>query len=255
RLPGDARHSKDLDLLHLSQNLDSAMAELQEISKKNMDPFTFRLDPAKEMSGGVAGATIRVVCYLGATEFGTFPIDLSTELSFVAKVDHHQPLEILTMDNLEPLPEFKLYPLPDQIADKVCAMYEVHGTGGTIPSTRYRDLVDLVLIVRNFGLNFALAKRALVAESERRGLQLPETLNSPHPQWTDGYKSYVRKLRLSGIQSTLEAALTVAGACITPLLSGEANNSTWNPREGKWNPDDSFRVADQPLIQPRDCID
>ncbi|WP_432548640.1 nucleotidyl transferase AbiEii/AbiGii toxin family protein [Kineococcus sp. SYSU DK004] len=239
RLPGDARHSKDLDLLHSSQDLSSAVAELEELSKKRMDPFTFTLSPPKEMSGGVAGATIKVAAYLGATRFGGFPIDLSTELHFISKVDRHQPQEILKMEALEPLPEFQLYPLPDQVADKVCAMYENHGAEGNVPSTRYRDLVDLVLIVQNFELDAGSTQAALTAESRRRGLNLPDAFSSPHPQWTTAYAEYIRKASLPGNHSTLEVALSIAGACITPLLSGGIEDGTWDPHARKWTPNES----------------
>jgi Nucleotidyl transferase AbiEii toxin, Type IV TA system len=42
-------------------------------------------------------------------------------------------------------------PLPDQVADKVCAMYEKHGHFAA-RSSRYRDLVDLVMVIANLPL-------------------------------------------------------------------------------------------------------
>jgi hypothetical protein len=43
-------------------------------------------------------------------------------------------------------PAVVLYPLADHVADKVCAMYELHErlSGADVPSTRFRDLGDLV---------------------------------------------------------------------------------------------------------------
>jgi len=41
---------------------------------------------------------------------------------------------------------YRAYPLADHVADKACAIFERHGPTGT-PSTRYKDLVDLVAIV------------------------------------------------------------------------------------------------------------
>ena len=39
------------------------------------------------------------------------------------------------------------YPIANQVADKVRAMDELHGTAG-YSSGRFRDLVDLILVIR-----------------------------------------------------------------------------------------------------------
>ena len=59
-------------------------------------------------------------------------------------------------------------------------MYERHGPTAT-PSSRFRDLVDLVLIVSNLELDAGQTVKALTAESRRRGLSLPARLETPGP--------------------------------------------------------------------------
>jgi len=66
----------------------------------------------------------------------------------IAGLERHQLEPMVEIADVAALPEVTLYPLPDQIADKVAAMVERHGPQGRA-STRYRDLVDLVLIVRS----------------------------------------------------------------------------------------------------------
>lgn len=83
-----------------------------------------------------------------------------------------------------------MYPLPDQIADKVAAMVERHGPRDRA-STRYRDLVDLVLIVRSCEVDAALTRAALSAQAHRRELTLPLTLSAPSPAWVPGYRKAV----------------------------------------------------------------
>lgn len=172
RLPG-ARYSQDLDLLHPAKALDQAIAELTESARHpGGDPFSFVVGPAVRMTGEVAGVQVKVEAYLGATRFARFPIDLSTGLPFTARVERRQPLPVLNVPGVDPLPEFTLYPLPDQVADKVCAMYETHGHT-QVPSSRYRDLVDLVLVTANLPLVASYTITALASESRRRGLSLP----------------------------------------------------------------------------------
>jgi Nucleotidyl transferase AbiEii toxin, Type IV TA system len=115
---------------------------------------------------------LRVTCYTGATPFERFTIDLSTQTHVVAKLDRVRPQPVIELAGAEPLPEFVLYPLPDQIADKVCAMYGRYGATN-MPSTRYRDLVDLVLIATTNELDAMLTIRALRGERARRGCTLP----------------------------------------------------------------------------------
>jgi len=67
---------------------------------------------------------------------------------------------------------YRAYPLVDHVADKACAIFERHGAAGT-PSTRYRDLVDLVAIVLAASVEAEPQLSALRSEAHRRGLQLP----------------------------------------------------------------------------------
>ena len=55
RMPG-ARYSQDLDLLHPSENLEAAIEELKELSRRDGgDSFSFVVGEPMRMSGGVAG--------------------------------------------------------------------------------------------------------------------------------------------------------------------------------------------------------
>jgi Nucleotidyl transferase AbiEii toxin, Type IV TA system len=49
-------------------------------------------------------------------------------------------------------PNVRLYPIEDHIADKICGMYE---WPGDTPSSRYRDLADLLLLAQREDLNGA----------------------------------------------------------------------------------------------------
>jgi hypothetical protein len=82
----------------------------------------------------------------------------------VAYVEHRRSRPLLGVPGTDPLPELTLYPLPGQVPDKVSATYERHGSTAT-PSSRFRKLVDLVLIVRNLelGLDATQTIRALVS--------------------------------------------------------------------------------------------
>jgi hypothetical protein len=153
----------------------------------------------------------------------------------VAEVERHRPTPVIEVPDVAPLPEFTLYPLVDQVADKVCAMYERHGPQ-QIPSTRFRDLVDLVLITREFTLDGDQLAAALAQEAQRRSLTLPTALVSPDSTWTAGYPKVARPTMVPKELHTLTDALDAVARCIDPVLAGKVASLYWEPDGQKWVP-------------------
>ncbi|TQF65313.1 nucleotidyl transferase AbiEii/AbiGii toxin family protein [Rhodococcus spelaei] len=233
----DARYSQDIDLLHTSAAVTDALTELAAIAEagSELDPFRFVFDPPRLMTGGVAGASVKVRVYLGAVQLADFPIDLSTELVPVGEVDYHLPRPVVSMDELAPLPKFALYPLPQQVSDKVCAMYERYGDLRQ-PSTRYHDLVDLTLIVTAWPLDAAVTRTALQRESARRALTLPTEMTRPAASWTAGYAKIARTVPgLPEHTRRIDGALRIVGDCLDPLLGGHLDTGSWDPIEASWS--------------------
>jgi len=170
---------------------------------------------------------------LGVAVLDHFPLDLSTGRVPVAGLERHQLEPMVEIADVAALPEVTLYPLPDQIADKVAAMVERHGPGGRA-STRYRDLVDLVLIVRSCGVDAELTRAALRAQARRRELTLPVRLSAPSPAWVAGYRDAVGDATLPAELRSLEAALATAGRCVNALLDDTVTRGTWDPVDQHW---------------------
>ncbi|RMB77129.1 hypothetical protein AYK61_12160 [Rhodococcus sp. SBT000017] len=235
RLP-DARYSQDIDLLHTTAGLKEAVEDLRAAADlSELDPLRFAIrDAPTAMTGGVDGAKLKVDVYYDALKLFTFPIDLATELVAVGDVDYQYPTPIVVMDDLATMPEFALYPLPAQIADKVCAMYGKYGSNGG-PSSRYHDLVDLVLIISAWRFAADALTRGLFQESERRGLDLPSAMSAPSSAWTAGYERLARTV--SGLPDsalTLDSALAAAGRCLDPILSNRVVGGFWDPGIAEW---------------------
>lgn len=235
RLP-DARYSQDIDLLHSAAGLKEAVEDLRAAADlSELDPLRFAIrDEPTAMTGGIDGAKLKVDVYYDALKLFTFPIDLATELVAVGDVDYQYPTPIVVMEDLAAMPEFALYPLPAQIADKVCAMYGKYGSNGG-PSSRYHDLVDLVLIISAWRFAADVLGRGLSQASERRGLDLPPAMSAPSSGWTAGYEAIARTV--SGLPDsalTLDSALVVAGRCLDPILSNRVVLGFWNPDAAEW---------------------
>lgn len=228
----EARSSKDLDLLHLGDvEPDTAVTELRELAApREGDYLTFIIGDGVTHSRTNPVVTISVTAYIGAP-YGNFPIDLATELHLLAAPERVKPTPVVEVPGLGELPDVVVYPLTDQVADKVCAMYELHGDRQS-PSSRYRDLIDLALIVSTYKLQAAPIARALQSESNRRRMHLPTHMISPAPDWATGYQAYARKTRIDRSLHTMEAALEQVGSCLNPLLARSREHGRWLPGSG-----------------------
>lgn len=239
RVP-DARHSNDIDLLYLEPDalLDDAFSDLRRRADMPPDGDLLRFELADPRRGGGQGvehvvAQIKVIAYLGVIEYGRFPIDLSLNQRVADPVERRRPRPVVELPGSGPLPEFVLYPLADQIADKVCAMYGQYGPNRDQPSTRFRDLVDLVIIATHEEIDAVRTTEALRDEAKRRELELPKKLVVPSPQWQAGYTRIAADTILTAELHTLEGALKTVAGCIEPLLAGAAEG-TWNPATMRW---------------------
>jgi hypothetical protein len=99
----------------------------------------------------------------------------------------------------------------------VTAIYERHGDT-RIPSTRYRDLVDLVAIATDASITAGALRAAIVSEFERRGLPIPQRFDVPdRALWGPGYAAEARRCLLKAGQ-TVDQAVAIVGPFIDPVL-------------------------------------
>jgi hypothetical protein len=102
-----------------------------------------------------------------------------------------------------------------------------------MPSTRYRDLVDLVSIATGASVPAADQFTALMSEFDRRQLHLPAAFDVPDRRlWEPGYAAEARR-SLSAAGRTLQEALDVVKPFIDPLLSQSATGH-WDPASRQW---------------------
>lgn len=236
RLPG-ARNTQDVDLLNPALGVDEAVTELRRLADagQDLDPLEFDLRSVKPFSGLTAGAAISVEVRIGATKVHTFPIDLSIGRLMVATIDYLRPDPVIEMDDVAELPPFELYPLPDQLADKFCTMYEAF-TGRRGPSTRFRDLVDIVLILRSFPIDADATLEAIRHQEQRRSVAVPPDLPIPNPTWVTGYHAIATKTLVPADLHDADDALAFVRRFLTPLLTEDLSGHQWCQRTHVWRP-------------------
>src|SRR5262249_28724825 len=118
------------------------------------------------------------------------------------------------------------------VADKVCAMIERHGAAGA-PSTRYKDLVDLVAIVLAGSVEAGPQTVAPRSGGTPRGPRLPGRLLVPGPALLGPRRAAAGGRSLLPTARTLDGARAAVGPVLDPLLDGTARG-TWHPRDRRW---------------------
>lgn len=190
-----------------------------------------------EIGGGIDignhSVRLPVNATIGATTWVEFHVDLvGSDLRMTGQPEDVPPLARGVIPEVEQR-GYRAYPLVDHVADKIAATYERHGEERR-PSTRYRDLVDLVAIVTGASVEAAAQCVALRSEFERRGLVLPTSFDVPdRALWEPGYAAEARRSLLDTAQ-TLDEALAVVRPLIDPLLNGSACGS-WEPESRRWS--------------------
>lgn len=230
----DARYSRDIDLVRIDAvDPRAAVEELRQLTAPRPgDLLTFTVDPKWKTAQAHQGIVVRATASIGAT-WAEFSIDLALETHAVAAPEHIRPDPVVDIPGLPPPPEFTIYSIADQIADKVGAMYEVHGEARW-PSSRFRDLVDLALIISAVEFDATPLVAALQAQPEHRPAldRIPTEIVAPSPDWAAGYLAEARNSPLPGDLQSLQVALAHVGACLNPLLTGSRSVGVWRPGAG-----------------------
>jgi hypothetical protein len=212
---------------------NAAEADLRNAAAADLgDWFRFEVGPGQAVGDGAPGIRLPVKAYVGTTEWASFHVDLvGSELRMTGEPEDVPPLAQIAMPDVDQ-GEYRAYPLVDHIADKIAATFQRYGPSQA-PSTRYKDLVDLVAIVGHVSVDAGAQSAALASEAERRGITLPPRFDVPDRRlWETGYAAEARRSLLD-TGKTLDEALAIVTPFVNPLLDGIARGS-WDPDERAW---------------------
>jgi hypothetical protein len=226
------RETVDVDM-YRSATLRRAEADLREAAQQDIrDWFLFEIGPGRPVSAGGAGLRLPVMVVIGATEWCTFRVDLvGSEIRITGQPEQVPPLARVAIPDIEQH-GYRAYPLVDHIADNVAAILQSYGAA-RVPSTRYKDLVDLIAIVSQATVEAEAQRVALQSEADRRGITLPSTFSVPDRElWQKGYAAEARRSLLD-TALTLDDALAIVTPFLNPLLDGTAAG-VWDPQRGRW---------------------
>lgn len=187
RVPS-TRATLDIDLYRNGYGLDEAVADLRRLAEQDLgDHFRFVYVGHREILAGnqqpyADGYRVDFDTYIGAQRKGRIGIDLSTWAGLTAEPSVAAPASALDLPRLVGF-DYRLYPVVDQIADKVCATMHRYGER---PSSREKDLIDLVVLAVTHDIDGAALSTAITTEIRRRRMEPFERFVVP-AEWGPAY--------------------------------------------------------------------
>ncbi|MGG7507656.1 nucleotidyl transferase AbiEii/AbiGii toxin family protein [Plantibacter sp. YIM 135249] len=231
-----ARRTTDIDLFRTNNTLDGALAELIRLTSIDLgDHFRFIYTRHHTAVGGdqqnyAERYSVDFDVYIGADRKEPLHVDLVVGVLVTDEVTVSAPANRLNLPRL-PSVDYRLYPVVDQIADKVCAtMADYRGK----PSSREKDLVDLVVLATTQTISADALQRAVIAEARVRSLPSIAELIIP-PIWGRAYAKEAKDVLYCSDYPTVHRAAELMRSFIDPALRGEASGLTWSPEFLAWS--------------------
>ncbi|MGH4013384.1 MAG: nucleotidyl transferase AbiEii/AbiGii toxin family protein [Pseudonocardiaceae bacterium] len=230
RLTERARTTKDIDL-DWQRPDDELLDTLLDAADHDIgDFFTFSIErggPPEDRLGG--SRRFRVSATLAGREFETFLLDIGFRLIPTDEVEVLTTPDLLAFADVAPV-TVPAIPLATQVAEKLHAYTRTYPDAR--PSSRTKDLVDLVLIAERANLDAVALRRAIETTFAVRGTHpAPETLPAPPSDWTTPFAELAGTV---GITTDLTSAHITAAGLLDRILDGQLLHGTWNTAKRQW---------------------
>lgn len=232
------RPSNDVDLAHVdAHGADQAVAlrRLRIAAAHDAgDMFVFSIGEPTQLQEEDRAITVLVEARLGAKLFESFHVDMPPPRDSIAHDVCEADVEELGIAELDAMPALRLIALEQQVADKVCAMFELHGAGRR-PSGRSRDLGDLAMLAaqREFDGDRLIASVRDEEARRRDGLLahgLPAAIELAPEQLREWPRTWRKQAR--DPQFGFEESLAITQQFLDPILDRSAAGMRWRLEQG-----------------------
>jgi hypothetical protein len=234
RIPA-TRRTLDADLFRKGYDLDQSLEELQRLANLDLHDFCyFNLISVTPIGQGpnqpyLDGYRVNFSVRIGVKELDPIHVDLVTHYGALDEVEIMDPKNRVTLvKELETHP-YRLYPIVNQISDKICAIVErINGTD----STRIKDLVDLVIILTTQDFGAIAFLQSLRSECGKRRLNMPLAFHIPS-SWRDAQFATTALGTLAAPYDIASAAKLVETA-LGYIPSDVGDDTFWNHTSLQW---------------------
>lgn len=236
-----SRTTKDMDLAaQQAGDLAEAEQSLSALVAADLgDHLTFRLVRSEptglgDNQPGVATRRFLYACLDIHTDrqIDTMIVDVVVGPIPVGRPEVIEPANRLRLRRPLVTYPYRLYPIADQIADKVCATMDTNYPGGK-RSSRVKDLVDLVVLAHTQSVDLHELRRAIAAKQALGGIEPFGHFEIP-ADWSRTYPTTAKGVPIAA-SFTATTAADVVAAFIDPALGMSAGDTAiWDPQELVW---------------------
>jgi hypothetical protein len=232
RLGPHYRTTKDIDLGRLDDE-PAATADFLAAQALDLgDFFTFGIQRTGQFDEALEGAAVRyhASAQLAGRPFEDVTVDVGFGDPVVPDPEMVRGAELLSFADIAPA-EVPALPIERHIAEKVHAYTRTYEGGR--PSSRVKDLVDLVMMASSFGLQAGRLRRALEATfSARNTHPLPSQFPPPQQDWRVPYRKTAEEVNLN---PDIRLGYERARRFLDPILAGStADDARWDPMRHTW---------------------
>lgn len=230
RLARRARSTNDVDIEWRASEEELLDALLDAATHDANDFFTFAIETAGAPEDRLGGShRFRVSASLAGRSFETFLLDVGFRADDAVATETRRTEDLLGFAGIEPV-EVEVISLEAQVAEKLHA-YSRSYDGGR-PSTRPKDLIDLVLISQVSHLDAAALRHEIeTIFSLRDTHSTPKDLPSPPAEWAVPFRRLAQEVEVPG---ALAAGYNEAAILLNPILNGEVTAGRWDPTRRRW---------------------
>jgi predicted nucleotidyltransferase component of viral defense system len=232
RLPGRARATKDIDLDWRLADEATTGALIDAARLDLGDHFEFRLERVEQTADIEGrGQRWRATARLAGRTFEQVLVDVGVAIEPLLDPEPLLLPAPLAFAGFEPM-NVPAAAVEQHLAEKLHAYTRRYA--GDRPSSRAKDLIDIVLIaeiarVRAVRLDDAVQRLFAGRDTHMRPLALPR----PPRSWAGPYASLAHDVGLAGDLGVAHAA---GSAFLDPVLAGVAEGS-WDPKQARWRQD------------------
>lgn len=235
RVPS-TRSTRDIDLYRRGFSLTQALDDLIRLAAMDLeDHFRFEYTGHTDSIGTdtqpyTEGCQVKFNILIGLSARGSLQVDLAVGAGITGDVTTAEPATMLDLPRLASH-RYRLYPVVDQIADKVCATMTEYNDRA---SSREKDLVDLVVFAITQDIDGTALRIAIASEARRRKMEPFDRFVVPST-WGAGYAKLCKSVPYCANYRTVELANTLVTVMIDPALSGDADGKTWSHKAPTWS--------------------
>ncbi len=230
RLSNRARTTRDVDIDWQEAEEELSDALIDAAALETGDFFTFEIErmgtPPERLGGS---HRFRTTAYLAGRQFETFLLDVGLPSDLVGEHDTLTTPDLLAFAGIDPV-EVPAVPLERQIAEKLHAYSRRYGNNQ--PSSRARDLIDIILMSELASFEFDQLRDVIVGVFETRATHdLPTSVPPPPSVWAVPFRALAQEV---GLDPDLSAGHHLAASFLDPVLAAGPGLTHWDPNALEW---------------------